>query len=329
MNEQELNYNKEEINEILQKDEIYEKDNIKIKKCTNIENQNYDHLLLTKYNDIYIGCISKDTFKREEYGLNKYKIQENQKTTPFFLGHWKNNQKDGIGFLKINDDILYFGEFKNNQIEGKGALYYRNLKHIYYGYLKNGEFDNGLLINEDKKIIYEGKFLNMQKNDEYGFIHELKNHKLFIGKFENNKPEKGFRILYEETEDSENNFELNLNKFYFFDNNNIEKKYKSNIEYNTEFQDKILNVITPYIIKNIGIKENYEEIKNLIINFENKINQDKYTQIEGRYNPGKTKEQIQGKCEYFFNILIDHFEYFKNEKERENNIEEIKLLFKE
>ena len=149
MNEQELNYNKEEINDILQKDEIYEKDNIKIKKCTNIENQNYDHLLLTRYNDIYIG-------------------------------HWKNNQKDGIGFLKINDDILYFGEFKNNQIEGKGALYYRNLKHIYYGYLKNGEFDNGLLINEDKKIIYEGKFLNMQKNDEYGFIHELENHKLFI-----------------------------------------------------------------------------------------------------------------------------------------------------
>ena len=167
MNEQELNYNKEEINDILQKDEIYEKDNIKIKKCTNIENQNYDHLLLTRYNDIYIGCISKDNFKREEYGLNKYKIQENQKTTPFFLGHWKNNQKDGIGFLKINDDILYFGEFKNNQIEGKGALYYRNLKYIYYGYLKNGEFDNGLLINEDKKIIYEGKFLNIQKNDEY------------------------------------------------------------------------------------------------------------------------------------------------------------------
>ena len=32
MNEQELNYNKEEINGILQKDEIYENDNIKIKK---------------------------------------------------------------------------------------------------------------------------------------------------------------------------------------------------------------------------------------------------------------------------------------------------------
>ena len=109
----------------------------------------------------------------------------------------------------------------------------------------------------------------------------------------------------------------------------LKKKYKSNIEYNTEFHDKILNVITPYITKNYEIIENYEAIKNLIINFENKINQEKYTQIEGRYNPGKTKEQIQGKCEYFFNQTINHFEYFKNEKEREKIIEEIKLLFKE
>ena len=329
MKEQELNYNKEEINDILVKDEVYEKDNIKVKKCTNIENQNYDHLLLTRYNDIYIGCISKDTFKREEYGLNKYPIQENQKTTPFFLGHWKNNKKDGIGFLKINDDILYFGEFNNNQIEGRGVLYYRNLKYIFYGYLKNGEYDNGILINEDKKIIYEGKFLNMQKNDEYGFIHEFDNHKLFIGKIENDKPEKGFRISYEEKEDSEGNLELNLNKFYFFDDKNIEKKFKSNIEYKTDFQNKLLDIITPYITKNYEIIDNYEEIKKLIENLEKKINEDKYTKIEGRYNPGKTKEQIQGKCEYFFNQTIIHFEYFKNEKERENNIEEIKLLFKE
>ena len=80
MKEEELNYNKEEIISHLEKDEVYEKNDIKVKICVKDENKN---LLLTKYKDIYIGCISKETFEREEYGLNKYPIPENQRIFRF------------------------------------------------------------------------------------------------------------------------------------------------------------------------------------------------------------------------------------------------------
>ena len=321
MKEEELNYNKEEIITQLEKEEVYEKNDIKVKICVGDENKN---LLLTRYKDIYIGCISKENFEREEYGLNKYPIPENHNNIPFYLGHWKNNKKEGIGFLKINDDILYFGEFKNNQIEGRGVLYYKNLKVLFNGYLKNGEFDYGILFNEEKKIIYRGKFLNMKKNDENGIINDLNDHKFYLVKYINNIPEKVFTVFYEENADSEGNLELNLNKFFIFDKNNKDKNFKINSEYEPNFQDNVLINVTPLVAQDYNILVNFDEIKKLILNLENKIEKKDYKEREGRYNPGKTKEQIQGKCEYFFNQLNEHFEYDNNEKEKENII---KLIF--
>ena len=34
------------------------------------------------------------------------------------------NTKEGIGFLKINKEIIYMGNFSENQINGYGMLYY-------------------------------------------------------------------------------------------------------------------------------------------------------------------------------------------------------------
>ena len=82
------------------------------------ENDDKQQFLVGKYKDIYIGCLSiNKPDSREKFGLNKYYNDY------FYFGQWNKNQKNGIGFLKINDNILYLGEFLNNQLNGFGMLY--------------------------------------------------------------------------------------------------------------------------------------------------------------------------------------------------------------
>lgn len=65
-----------------------------------------NNYLIGKYKNIYIGGLSIfNPSLREKFGLNKYF------NDTFYLGQWKNNLKEGVGFLKVKDDISYLGQF--------------------------------------------------------------------------------------------------------------------------------------------------------------------------------------------------------------------------
>ena len=118
-------------------------------------NENNDNNLFSiNYKDIYIGGISANFKMREGFGLNKY---ENENI--FYVGQWKNNMKEGIGFLKINDDTFYAGYFHKNQFDGNGILYVKSKNLLYIGHMNNGAFDEGVYIDIDKEVYYRGKFI--------------------------------------------------------------------------------------------------------------------------------------------------------------------------
>ena len=52
--------------------------------------------------------IKKETF--EGYGIYYYFEDET------YEGYWKNNNKHGIGTLKLKNDIQLYGEWNNNKI---------------------------------------------------------------------------------------------------------------------------------------------------------------------------------------------------------------------
>ena len=141
--EQEMTFSKpiEEILELLKSSEDYiykegEKDSlIKIKKS--IENSIYNNVNLIQYKNIYFGGITKDNPSiRDGYGINFY-YDENNKISSFYAGDWEGNIKDGIGLMKVSDDIYFFGKFEYNQFKN-GILFYNSKKYVFYGDFNNG-----------------------------------------------------------------------------------------------------------------------------------------------------------------------------------------------
>jgi len=86
----------------------------------NNENDEFkqNNLFSIKYKDIYIDGVSPNFQMREGFELNK-----NDEDHTLFIGQWKNNMKEGLGFLKINDNTYYRGKFHQNQLEGDGFIF--------------------------------------------------------------------------------------------------------------------------------------------------------------------------------------------------------------
>ena len=91
----------------------------KIKDSLNDEEDNEENnYLFIEYKNIYIGGLSiNNILKRKKFGLNIYSNES------FYIGRWESNMKEGIGFLKINENLMYIGNFNSNQFNGFGILY--------------------------------------------------------------------------------------------------------------------------------------------------------------------------------------------------------------
>ena len=249
-------------------DEIYEK--------------NQNNLFSIKYKDIYIGGISPNFQMREGFGLNKY-----NKEHAFYFGQWKNNMKEGIGFLKINDDTFYIGYFHQNQLDGDCILYLKSKDILYLGRMSNGAFDEGVYLDINKEVYYRGKFINGRKNDNNCTMLEMNNRHIFVGKVENDIFQKGYICLYnyeEITNKDENGEDVSdiqfdlKNIFYFFrdkdDNNQFLNQFENEfkevlhqnikklcyIEYETKNQIQYILQYFEYL----NTLENDEDFNNLI-----------------------------------------------------------------
>lgn len=209
----------------------------------NEENNNSKNIFLVKYKNIYIGGLSNNFLLREGFGLNKY-----ENSSAFYLGQWKNNMKEGTGFLKIDDNKLYIGSFHNNQMEGFGIIYYKISDSFYFGEFNNGEFSKGVYYNLNKELYYRGKFEKNKKNDPFCTFLEKNNRQLFIGDVENDVFKKGYLCLYQineivrQNEDGDDAVvaDFNIDKFFYFDKTDEKKiNFIPSFEFENEFRNKI------------------------------------------------------------------------------------------
>ena len=288
----------------------------------NEENNNSKNIFLIKYKNIYIGGLSNNLCLREGFGLNKY-----ENSSSFYLGQWKNNMKEGTGFLKIDDNKLYIGSFHNNQFEGFGIIYYKNDETFYIGEFKNGGFSKGIYYNFNKELYYRGKIDNNKKNDSFCSFLEKNNRHLFIGEVKDDIFIKGYLCLYQiiesmkPNEDGEEAYvaDFNLEKYFYFDKTNENKiNFIPSFEFENEFRNKIEDNI-----KRIFEADHISALKMKDIisyfNYLESLDDDEDHNYLERYN----KDIEQSLEKFFMSNYNYYFSRFKEDQEQ-MDINEIK-----
>ena len=282
----------------------------KVKNILKNKEDERNYIIYIKYKDIYIGGLSIFDFKsREGFGLNKYL---DNKESPFYIGEWKENQKNGIGFLKIDDNHLYFGNFKENQLNDNGLYLNKDSENFFYGLFNNGDFKQGLYINLNKDIYYFGKFNNGKKNDDFSVYINYKKNRIFIGQIQNDIFINGYVIILK-IEETKNNIILKIRNIVYRDKDKyipIKIKNNKNLEKFIYIVPKIVNQLKM-------IFENFEES---LSELENIYNDNTYNNRIGRYN--STENSFSFKEEIFenYNQYSDMF----NDILKEINIDYLK-----
>ena len=261
----------------------------KVKNILKNKEDERNYIIYIKYKDIYIGGLSIFDFKsREGFGLNKYL---DNKESPFYIGEWKENQKNGIGFLKyLNKDS----------------------ENFFYGLFNNGDFKQGLYINLNKDIYYFGNFNNGKKNDDFSVYINYKKNRIFIGQIQNDIFINGYVIILK-IEETKNNIILKIRNIVYRDKDKyipIKIKNNKNLEKFIYIVPKIVNQLKM-------IFENFEES---LSELENIYNDNTYNNRIGRYN--STENSFSFKEEIFenYNQYSDMF----NDILKEINIDYLK-----
>ena len=244
-----------------------------------------NNYLVGKYKNIYIGCLSfSEPFSREKFGLNKYYKDI------FYVGQWKDDIKEGIGFLKDKNDILYLGQFSKNQFDGFGILYFKFQKFFYLGKFINGTMDSGIYYNNKTTVFYNGKFLDGKKNDKLCSYFDYNNNHIFIGEVKDDVFIKGYLAICKMTENKyENEIQTNMSieKVIYFDKTDSNKpRYEFFYNFDSDFLDKIENIF-------FNIFGGYFDLKNIhesyyfafLENLEKTVYNDSYNEFLERYNP--------------------------------------------
>ena len=268
----------------------------KVKSNLNNPKDERNYIIYIKFKNIYIGGLSIFDFKsRVGFGLNKY-IIKNDKS--FYIGRWEENKKCGIGFLKIDNNHLYFGKFKENQINEDGMYYNKGNENFFYGLFNEGEFKKGLYINLTEDIYYFGKFINSKKYDDFSVYINYKKRRIFIGEIQNDIFIKGY-IIFLKIEETNNNIiflikniickiDEKYDSISFKNNNNLEK-----------FIDNILKVIN-------RLKILIRKIKNKLSELENIYDDNTYNNRLGKY---KSIENVFS----FENDLVKTYNKYSND----------------
>lgn len=280
-----------------------------------VQNENNtNNLFLIKYKNDYIGGISINFNLREGFGLNKY-----INNSSFYLGQWKDNMKEGTGFLKIDNETLYIGSFHLNQFDGFGILYYKFYNIIYLGEFDNGSFNKGIYCNIDKDIYYRGKFNKNKKNDSFCTLLEKNNKHLFIGEVEDDVFIKGYLGLFQineikrQNEDGEDEFidDFSIDKIFYYDKTN-EKNiiFIHNFEFENEFKNKIINNMRTIFEVDYRTGNKIKEIIDYFNYLEGLVDDKDHNYLE-KYN----KDNEQSLESYFISIYNMYFNLFLETQE--------------
>ena len=282
----------------------------KVKNNLNNKEDDRNYIIYIKYKDTYIGGLSIFDFKsREGFGLNKYL---DSKESSFYIGQWKENQKNGIGFLKIDDNHLYFGNFKDNQLNDNGLYLNKDSENFFYGIFKNGDFKQGIYINLNKDIYYFGRFNNSKKNDDFAVYINYTKNRIFIGQIKNDIFINGYVIILK-IEETKNNIMLKIRNIVYKNKDKytpIKIKNNKNLEKFIYIVPKIVNQLK-MIFQNL--EESFSELENI-------YDDNTYNNRIGRYN--STENSFSFKEEILDNY-IQYSDMF-NDIQKEINVENLK-----
>ena len=324
--EQEISFKKISLKEIIrklsqQKNEINLEENITInyfgernnlKKIFNSQEKNIfkNSLLFINYKEIYIGGVNLLNINiREKFGLNKYSPYS------FYLGQWKNNQKEGVGFLKINEGIEYMGNFSQNQINGYGMSFYKENEILYIGNYLEGKFEEGIIYNKKDDYLYKGKIINGKKNDDFCTFIELEKGRIFIGKALDDIFIKGYLGICENSEiDGNDSNIMELNKIIYFDKSDFNDiKIVHYTSFTKEFYNKIQDVMSNIIQTNYNNKTQCENLIDYFQSFDSYVNDRDYIDYLIKINQIDNEESLEN---YFLRDFQDFCTKFNaNEKE--------------
>ena len=264
-----------------------------------------NYLLFIKYQDIYIGAISIDDFsRRENFGLNIYS------NVSFYIGRWKENMKNGIGFLKINENVLYIGNFKDNQFNGFGILLDKNKKNLFYGNFDNGVYDEGIFYNMEKQYFYRGKIKDGKKDGELCTFFDAQNGYLFFGEIKNDEFNKGYVFYVQIMEDKQKNgdvlIKFNNQKIIFFDGlGENKKRFYNEKHFIPEFYSKLQDIGNSIFQADFNIKDQDEDIIKFFDEIENIPNINNYFIIDNYNQFGE--EQLENDFIHDFYKQYDTF----------------------
>jgi hypothetical protein len=327
--EQELSFRKISLKEIIRKlsqqeNEINLEDNIiinyfgdrnKLKKIFNSQEKNTfkNTLLFINYKEIYIGGVNLlDINIREKFGLNKYSPNS------FYLGQWKNNEKEGIGFLKVNETVEYMGNFSRNQINGYGMSFYRENELLYIGNYLEGKFEEGIYYNKKNDFLYKGKIINGKKNDDFCSFIELEKGRIFIGKALDDIFIKGYLGICENSEINEDECNdskvMELTKIIYFDKSDFNDiKIIHYTSFTKEFYNKIQDIMGNIIQVNYNMKAQCENLIDYFQSFDSYVNDRDYIDYLIKINQIDNEESLEN---YFLRDFQDFCKKFDvNEKE--------------
>ena len=262
-----------------------------------------NHLLFLKYENIYIGAVSFN-FQRENFGLNIYSNES------FYLGRWKENMKEGLGFLKINENIMYMGNFKLNQFNGFGILYNKMQNNFFFGNFNNGEYSEGIFYDMVNDYFYRGKIKDGKKNDNLCTFFDAKNGHLFFGEIIENKYNKGY-VFYvsitEEQNEGENEIKFKTQKIAYFDGLGAEnKRFFSEEDFNEEFYSKLQDLGNNIFQSDYNIKDEGQNLVKYFNNLNGILNIDRYFDVDS-YNSFKDEINIETNFIKYYYHIFDTF----------------------
>lgn len=94
-------------------------------------------------------------FYLSEDKLSSYSIQEY--SNGFYLGEFRNGEREGYGCYVWNDGSLYLGEWSNSKKSGEG-LYIGDSGYVYIGMYRNGEKHGHGCEHHSNGVEIEGDF---------------------------------------------------------------------------------------------------------------------------------------------------------------------------
>ena len=174
----------------------------------NIDKYEFTHLASTEHgssgspiflkNSINVIGIHKEgnRNKTENYGDFIYPIFDIIKKD---IREKRNNGKYSNGKYIWDNGKYYLGEFKNNKPNGKGIKYYKNRKIEYEGDFINGKFEGKGKFIYDDGYYYIGQFKDGLRNGK-GTIYYPNGNIEFEGNFINNKAEGYGKFIGEDGE---------------------------------------------------------------------------------------------------------------------------------